>query len=66
MPAQLVTVGKRACMWLVDLLMDLEELTRIHSSLKFLGTKGELVNDKAPMHDSMIVVFGAVAKNNVA
>ncbi len=40
MPAQLVTVGKRACMWLVDLLMDLEELSRIHSSLKFLGSKG--------------------------
>lgn len=32
--------------------------------IKFIGvnTKGELVNDKAPMHDSMIVVFGGVAK----
>lgn len=40
MPAQLVTVGKRACMWLVDLLMDLDEFIRIRSNLKFLGSKG--------------------------
>ncbi len=40
MPAQLVTVGKRACMWIVDLLMDLEELIEVGSNLKFLGSKG--------------------------
>jgi len=38
--AQLVTVGKRACLWIQDLLMDLEELDFVLSSLKLLGSKG--------------------------
>lgn len=39
-PAQPVTVGKRACLWLHDLLMDLEDVDYIISSLKLLGSKG--------------------------
>jgi adenylosuccinate lyase len=39
-PAQLTTVGKRACLWLYDLLMDFEELRRFESTLKFRGAKG--------------------------
>ena len=39
-PAQLVTVGKRACLWIQDLLMDLEDLDHIASRLKLLGNKG--------------------------
>lgn len=39
-PAQLVTVGKRATLWLQDLLLDLEELTFVIGSLKLLGCKG--------------------------
>ena len=39
-PAQLTTVGKRACLWIADLLMDLENLTRAKSDLKFRGAKG--------------------------
>jgi len=39
-PAQLVTVGKRAALWLQDLLLDLEELTFVIGSLKLLGCKG--------------------------
>ena len=38
--AQPVTVGKRACLWLQDLLMDLENLTHIVEKLKFRGVKG--------------------------
>jgi hypothetical protein len=40
------------------------EIRFVKGRIKFIGvnTKGELVNDKAPMHDSMIVVFGGVAK----
>jgi adenylosuccinate lyase len=39
-PAQLTTVGKRACLWIYDLLMDFEELRRFESTLKFRGVKG--------------------------
>ena len=39
-PAQLTTVGKRACLWTSDLLMDLTNITRIRNDLKFRGVKG--------------------------
>ena len=39
-PAQLTTVGKRACLWMHDLLLDLEEIDFVLGSLKFLGSKG--------------------------
>jgi adenylosuccinate lyase len=39
-PAQLVTVGKRATLWIQDLLLDLEDLDNLLSGLKLLGSKG--------------------------
>ena len=39
-PAQLTTVGKRASLWIQDLLIDLESLDFTISKLKFLGVKG--------------------------
>lgn len=39
-PAQLVTVGKRACLWLQDLLLDIEELDFVISTMRLLGNKG--------------------------
>ena len=39
-PAQLVTVGKRATLWMQDLLSDLEELDFVIDSMKFLGCRG--------------------------
>ena len=39
-PAQLVTVGKRATLWLQDLASDLEELDFVISTMKFLGCRG--------------------------
>lgn len=39
-PAQLTTVGKRASLWLQDLLMDLQDIEYRISSLKLLGSKG--------------------------
>ena len=39
-PAQLVTVGKRATLWIQDLVSDLEELDYVISSLKMLGCRG--------------------------
>jgi len=39
-PAQLVTVGKRATLWIQDLVMDLEEMDFVLSNIKLLGSKG--------------------------
>ena len=39
-PAQLTTVGKRACLWIQDLLMDLEEIQFRIDGMKLLGSKG--------------------------
>ena len=39
-PAQLTTVGKRATLWLQDLLMDYENLEHVIASLKLRGVKG--------------------------
>ena len=39
-PAQLVTVGKRATLWMQDLLSDLEELDFVVENMKFLGCRG--------------------------
>jgi len=39
-PAQLTTVGKRATLWIHELLMDLEELEHRMAKLKLLGQKG--------------------------
>ena len=39
-PAQLVTVGKRATLWMQDLLSDLEELDFVVDKMKFLGCRG--------------------------
>lgn len=39
-PAQLTTVGKRASLWLQDLLMDERALARARDDLRFRGVKG--------------------------
>ena len=39
-PAQLTTVGKRATLWLQDLLMDLGALESVFENLRFRGVKG--------------------------
>ena len=39
-PAQLTTVGKRACLWAQDLLEDLREVRRRRSGLRLRGAKG--------------------------
>jgi len=39
-PAQLVTVGKRAALWMQDLLMDLNDLDDAAASLRLLGSRG--------------------------
>lgn len=39
-PAQLTTVGKRACVWIQDLVMDLRAMERVREELLFRGVKG--------------------------
>ncbi len=39
-PAQLVTVGKRATLWMQDFLADLEELDFVLDTMRFLGCRG--------------------------
>ena len=38
--AQPVTVGKRACLWMQDLMLDLEELDAVLGATRFLGCRG--------------------------
>ncbi len=39
-PAQPVTIGRRACLWLQDLWLDLEEIEDALSAIRFLGCRG--------------------------
>ena len=39
-PAQLVTVGKRASLWMQDLISDLEEIDFVLDNMKLLGCRG--------------------------
>ncbi|MCA9001440.1 MAG: adenylosuccinate lyase [Planctomycetes bacterium] len=39
-PAQATTVGKRACLWLQDLVHDLEDLEHVQGMVRFRGVKG--------------------------
>ena len=38
--AQTTTVGKRACLWIQDLMMDLEQIDFVLANAKLLGSKG--------------------------
>lgn len=41
-PAQLTTVGKRACLWVQDLMLDVQEISYRLETLRFLGVKGAI------------------------
>lgn len=41
-PAQLTTVGKRACLWMQDFILDIEDLENRSENLRFRGAKGTI------------------------
>jgi len=52
-PAQPTTVGKRACLWLYDFVLDHQEVTRLVKWLPFRGAKGT-----TGTQDSFLELFG--------
>ncbi|XP_058287777.1 adenylosuccinate lyase isoform X3 [Hylobates moloch] len=52
-PAQLTTVGKRCCLWIQDLCMDLQNLKRVRDDLRFRGVKGT-TGTQAKQLDKMV------------
>ena len=55
--AQPTTVGKRACLWIQDLVLDVHELSRRADELRFLGCKGATGTQA-----SFVMLFGGDAE----
>ena len=49
-PAQLITVGKRACLWLQDMCTDLGQLDNVLDEMCFLGCRGTTGTEASFMH----------------
>ncbi|MEX1377572.1 MAG: adenylosuccinate lyase [Eubacteriales bacterium] len=56
-PAQLTTVGKRATLWMQELMMDLEELEHVKGCIKLRGVKGT-----TGTQDSFLALFDGDSK----
>jgi len=67
-PAQLTTVGKRACLWLQDLVLDYREVSRRLDELPFRGLKGATGTQASFLtlfngdHDKVLTLEAMVAK----
>ena len=69
-PAQLTTVGKRACLWLQELIIDLANLERLQRELRFRGVKGTTGTQASFLslfdgdHDKVVELDRLVTKAN--
>lgn len=67
-PAQPTTIGKRACLWINDLIMDFERIEFEIGSMKFLGVKGTTGTQDSYLklfdgdHDKVVKLDELVAK----
>ena len=67
-PAQLTTVGKRACLWLQDFVLDLQELDHRLATLRCRGAKGTTGTQASYLtlfagdHDKVRALDRAIAK----
>ena len=67
-PAQPTTVGKRATLWLHDLMLDLEDLEYVISTMKLLGSKGTTGTQASFLelfegnHETIKKIDGMIAK----
>ena len=56
-PAQPTTVGKRATLWLMDLVMDYEEVNHVLDTLMLLGSKGTTGTQASFLELFMVIII---------
>ena len=67
-PAQPTTVGKRASLWLMDLVYDLEDLDHVIANMRLLGSKGTTGTQASFLelfegnHETIKKIDGMIAK----
>lgn len=57
-PAQFISIGKRFCLWIQDLMIDIEEIDNFLSKKYFLGVKGATGSQ-----ESIIYLFSKISPN---
>jgi adenylosuccinate lyase len=56
-PAQPITVGRRAAQWIQELLMDLEDITKVRADLRYRGAQGATGTQASLSVRSLYILF---------